>query len=221
MPSGREEGAVDATTLRILEAVGRNDAINQRGLAGEVGVALGLTNTYLRRCIRKGWIKVRQAPARRYLYYLTPRGFTEKTRLTAEYLSLSLSLFRKARDESKTLFDECRARGWTRAMLYGYSDLAEIALIAARNAEVDVVAIIDPASALEHVGGVPLIKTIKDSPAADAVIVTQLSAAGEAYGNLIALWPSERVLVLPLLGVRLKDERGVTTPAQRRARRVS
>ena len=60
--------------------------MTQRHLADRLGVALGLANSYLRRCARKGLIKITQAPDNRYLYYLTPQGFTEKTRLTARYL---------------------------------------------------------------------------------------------------------------------------------------
>ena len=41
-------------------------------------MALGLTNAYLKRCIRKGFIKVTQIPANRYAYYLTPRGLQKK-----------------------------------------------------------------------------------------------------------------------------------------------
>ena len=63
--------------------VEENSQITQRSLASELGIALGLTNAYLKRCVRKGWVKINQAPANRYAYYLTPRGFAEKSRLTA------------------------------------------------------------------------------------------------------------------------------------------
>src|ERR1700691_5592313 len=97
--------------LGLLESVERDGAQTQRRLAGEVGVALGLLNAYLRRCINKGLVKVREAPARRYAYYLTPQGFAEKSRLTAEYLSDSFSFFRKAKDHCTRLFEEAAARG--------------------------------------------------------------------------------------------------------------
>jgi DNA-binding MarR family transcriptional regulator len=73
--------------LGLLAAVERDSALTQRHLARELGIALGLANAYLRRCTKKGLIKMRQAPLNRYAYYLTPRGFAEKSRLTAEYLS--------------------------------------------------------------------------------------------------------------------------------------
>ena len=70
----REEQLV----LELLEAVGQKNDVSQRHLARHMGVALGLANSYLKRCIRKGFIKISEAPANRYLYYLTPTGFAEK-----------------------------------------------------------------------------------------------------------------------------------------------
>ena len=74
----------DSVTLNILDTVEQNEHISQRDLSRKLGVALGLANSYLKRCVRKGLIKVQQAPANRYLYYLTPKGFSEKSRLTAQ-----------------------------------------------------------------------------------------------------------------------------------------
>ena len=62
----------NARTLEILDIVQRNEQVSQRHLARQLGVALGLANSYLKRCVKKGWVKVQQAPANRYLYYLTP-----------------------------------------------------------------------------------------------------------------------------------------------------
>ena len=49
--------------------------MTQRSMANELGIALGMANAYIKRCIRKGFIKVRQIPSNRYAYYLTPTGF--------------------------------------------------------------------------------------------------------------------------------------------------
>ncbi|MGH6953338.1 MAG: winged helix-turn-helix transcriptional regulator, partial [Alphaproteobacteria bacterium] len=106
-------------TLGVLEAVHGNSALTQRSAARELGIALGLANAYLRRCVKKGWVKVRQVPPNRYAYYLTPKGFTEKSRLTAEYLSSSFKFFRRARAECDELFRRCAARGWRRVALCG------------------------------------------------------------------------------------------------------
>src|SRR5215472_10062073 len=90
--------------LGLLESVGRDGGQTQRRLASELGIALGLVNAYLKRCIKKGLVKVSQAPARRYAYYLTPQGFAAKSRLTMEYLSESFSFFRRARADCTESF---------------------------------------------------------------------------------------------------------------------
>ena len=79
--------------LGLLELLGRESAQSQRRLAAELGIAVGLVNIYLKRCVKKGLLKMSDAPARRYAYYLTPQGFSEKARLTLEYLSFSFDLF--------------------------------------------------------------------------------------------------------------------------------
>src|SRR5579885_1369574 len=119
----------DAVTRGILETIDTRSDVSQRHLADNLGVALGLANLYLKRCVRKGLIKVKQIPPNRYLYYLTPKGFAEKSRLTAEYLGSSFTFFRRARTQLEAALAECRERGWKRVALYGKSELAEIAAL--------------------------------------------------------------------------------------------
>src|SRR5450631_1552020 len=92
--------------LGLLQSVERDGGQSQRRLAAELGIALGLVNAYLKRCIKKGLVKVGEAPARRYAYYLTPQGFAEKSRLTVDYLSSSFSFFRRARSDCSELMAE-------------------------------------------------------------------------------------------------------------------
>jgi len=82
----------ESRTLEVLEKIEKHNNLTQRHLADSLGVALGLANSYMKRCVRKGLIKVHQAPANRFLYYLTPKGFAEKSRLTAKYLSTSVDI---------------------------------------------------------------------------------------------------------------------------------
>src|SRR6202035_6168293 len=140
----RETGVM----LGLLSAVERDSTVTQRHLARELGIALGLANAYLKRCAKKGLIKMRQAPLNRYAYYLTPRGFAEKSRLTAEYLTVSLDFFRSARRDCTAVLSACQARGWRRIVLCGAGELAEIAVLSAADAEVEIICIIDSTSLL-------------------------------------------------------------------------
>src|SRR4051812_8348549 len=132
--------------LGLLESVERDGGQTQRRLASELGVALGLVNAYLKRCVKKGLLKAGEAPTRRYGYYLTPQGFAEKASLTVDYLAYSFSLFRKARSEYGEVLGAASARGFSRVALAGVSDLAEIATICALDVGTEVVAVVDPLS---------------------------------------------------------------------------
>ena len=110
-PTDEENERKGEITLKVLNAVHRDDAVTQRNLAKDLGVALGIANAVLKRCVEKGLVKVRHTPARRYAYYLTPQGFSEKSRLTARYLSNSLRFFREARVQFIEIFRACAAEG--------------------------------------------------------------------------------------------------------------
>ena len=136
----------DRLTLEVLSAVEGGADFSQRRLASQMGVALGLANSYVKRCVRKGLIKINEAPANRYAYYLTPKGFTEKSRLTARFLSSSLDFYRKAADSCSELFAECERNRYSDVILCGESDLAEIAFLQALDSNVNVLGIYHPGS---------------------------------------------------------------------------
>ena len=48
--------------LEILTAIGEGRPLTQRALAERLGVALGLTNLYLKRLATKGYIKIVDFP---------------------------------------------------------------------------------------------------------------------------------------------------------------
>ena len=166
----------ESLTLEILDTVQRNEQLSQRHLSRQLGVALGLANSYLKRCVRKGWVKVQQAPANRYLYYLTPMGFAEKSRLTAEYLSTSLGFYREAGNSCARLLDQCASNQWRRLLLCGASDLAEIATLRAMEREFTIVGFYDPACPRDMFLGKPVWRELQSADAHDARILTEIAA---------------------------------------------
>jgi DNA-binding MarR family transcriptional regulator len=181
------------STRLMLDAIETQDSVTQRSLAADLGIALGLTNIYLKRCINKGLIKVRKAPARRYAYYLTTKGFTEKARLTAKFLSRSLSFFRLAREDCSEVFISCKARGITRVVLVGAGDLCEIATLAALDSGIEVVAILDEETNRQKFAGVPVIRSLPESAGAYAVVVTDIREPQAAYDRMTAALGSDLV----------------------------
>ena len=209
MPKPSQETGDPEIVLGLLTSIERNSAITQRKLAGDLGIALGLANSYLRRCVRKGLIKIGQVPLNRYAYYLTPQGFAEKSRLTAEYLTVSFNFFRRARSDCAELLQECAGRGWTRVALCGAGDLAEVAVLSAGESEIEVVCVIDAARAGGRCISVPIVADLaaaQQQGAFDGVILTDTQAPQRRFDELIASGPvfglSAVAVVAPsLLGI--------------------
>jgi DNA-binding MarR family transcriptional regulator len=205
---GTLDGTVDGDTeitLGLLNAVQESSAVTQRSMANDLGIALGLANAYLKRCVRKGYIKVSQIPPNRYAYYLTPHGFSEKSRLTAEYLSSSFTFFRRARSQCEADLDRCAALGWTRVALAGASELAEIATLCAVERPVSLVGLIDPDRdpdpTSDRYAGLRVAKTPTELEPLDAILITDLRDPQGAYERLSGLMANDRLMTPPLLRV--------------------
>jgi predicted transcriptional regulator len=186
----------------LLEAVESNEAMTQRSVALELGVALGLVNTYLKRCVKKGLIKVQQVPPRRYAYYLTPKGFREKSRLTAKYLSSSLSFFRRAREDCDVALEAALQRRMKRVALVGAGDLAEICAFSALESAVTVAAIIvdENWTGSARLAGLDLVEAgALNIEEIDGLILTAMSDHLDCYRSAVELVGEERVIVPDLL----------------------
>jgi DNA-binding MarR family transcriptional regulator len=188
-------------TLGLLNAVHEDARATQRSLASELGIALGLTNAYLKRCVRKGWIKISQVPANRYAYYLTPKGFAEKSHLTGRYLRRSFDFYRQARSQCDALLRECGQRRFGRVALYGRGELAEIALLCSLQHKIEIIGIADPAAPAGEFLHLPLVGTVAELERPEAVILTDVRRPQRAWSMLSAEFPSDRVLVPALLGI--------------------
>ncbi len=195
----KREHTDEQRMLELLDAVGRETELNQRRLAREMGVALGLANSYLKRCVRKGLVKINSAPANRYLYYLTPKGFAEKSRLTAKYLSTSFEFYRRAGDSCLRALNECAARQWSTVLLAGVSDLAEIAALRALESGIEIVGVYDRDSTRRRLVARPVWRALKDVGEFDGCVLTDLRVPERMYEHLISRVGSERVLVPDLL----------------------
>ena len=95
--------------LRVLELVEERDRITQRGVATELEIALGMANALIKRLVLKGFIKVKDAPSRRYKYYITPEGFIEKGRLVSRYIANSFKFFGEVRRDYEMLANQVSA----------------------------------------------------------------------------------------------------------------
>jgi len=202
----------ESLTLEILEAIDAQSDLTQRHLARRTGIALGLTNAYLKRCVRKGLIKIHQTPANRYLYYLTPSGFAEKTRLTAHYLSYSFKFYRRAAESCASAFEDCRMRNLRRVVFCGASDLAEIASDRALEYGIEVMCVYEPGSDKERFLTHPLVAKMDHIPEADVWMLTDLADPQATYEQLVDRVAPGRLIVPSILAFSKPELAGDSGP---------
>ncbi len=200
MPSEGDRRPVDIEPHRellVLEAIAANEQTTQRSLASQLGIALGLTNLYLKRLVLKGLVKCVNVQSNRVRYLLTPKGLAEKSRLTYEFMDYSLRLYRDARQRLRTVVEPVARRHAVRIAIYGTGEAAELAYLCLKECGVEPVAIFGntpaptflgiPVVEIGDVGRVPfdaMVVATLDDPAG---LLAELEARGVAREKLIAL----------------------------------
>jgi DNA-binding MarR family transcriptional regulator len=197
----RERPVEARAELRLFTVLETGALESQASLSNRVGAAVGLVNALLRRAVRKGYVKMTSAPARRYTYYLTPKGFSEKSRLVAEYLNSSLSFFREARGEYAALFAAAERDGLRRLVLIGAGELPEIAALAAMETNVTLVAVVDDSTNQRRIAGIDVMRSLFDVPHFDAVVIADARSPQATYDAVRSALPGVRVLCPSVLQI--------------------
>ena len=187
-------------TLGLLNAVDESSSVTQRAVAKELGIALGLVNTYLKRCVKKGLIKVSQVPANRYAYYLTPKGFSEKARLTGEYLSQGFQLFRLSRSQIVEIMEDCENQGLKKIVLVGATDITEIAILCAQEFDLGISGILVDNDQEAEFGSIRVVNDILELEDFDAIIYTSLGQSAEDLNIIRNHFHDGPIFIPPILG---------------------
>ena len=170
--------------LQLLEAVEEDSRVTQRGLATKLGIALGLTNIYLKRLVRKGYIKCVNVQSNRLTYLITPRGIAEKARLTYEFIDYSLHLYSEVRQHLRAMLHECAVSG-ARVAIYGRGEAAELAYLSLKEFRLEPIAIFDEQGGQEFLGMPVRAIAEHETVPYDLIVVATLESSGQQWSNLI------------------------------------
>ena len=129
--------------LLLLNAISEDTNVTQRDLSRRLGVALGLTNLYVKRLASRGYIKIINIKTNRLRYLLTPKGIAEKSRLTYTYLSYSLRMYREARDSLGTALSHVVEDGHKHIAFFGIGEAAEVAYLCLKENGLELCAVFD------------------------------------------------------------------------------
>lgn len=184
-------------SLLLMTELETGEPVSQREIAGRLGIALGLVNSYLKSLVKKGLVQVKAYPRNRFAYLLTPKGLAEKSHLAYLHLSNYHKLYRITRQDSLNLFHELRARGVKRVRFCGVDYLAEITYLSLCEAGLELDLVMD-----EEAGGNFLGRTIvslEDGIRGQAgpVVITCLPRAGELKAALLGLGVADKDILAP------------------------
>lgn len=171
--------------LEILHEVSKSEHVNQRYLSKKLGMASGLVNLYIKRLAHKGYIKVSGMQRRRLKYLLTPRGISEKTRLTYEFALISYKYFKNATDDIRKKLAELEKAGQTNVVVYGTGELAEMCLLLIKEFDFRVVAVLDDHADSNRFLGYPVVpKDVLRSLRFDKIIIAKIDGHEEVNSLL-------------------------------------
>ena len=143
--SGKSANQDSYKSLQLLDEISKGETLSQRDLSKKLNVALGLVNSYLKNLVSKGYVTIKTIPAKRYTYYLTPKGFTEKTRLTYQLLQDYTNIYKEARKNFQTLFHDLSMSGAKKVVFAGVDEVAEIAYLSLQEVDIELAGAFDDA----------------------------------------------------------------------------
>lgn len=180
-----DSGPEHYRSLQILDELSNNDSLTQRDLSKRLGIALGLVNSYMKNLVAKGYITIKNIPPKRFAYYLTPKGFTEKTRLTYHLLQDYTRIYREAKTNFRKLFHELEEEGVKKVLFAGADEVAEIAYITLQETNLELTGVVDADRAGQQFFGRD-VKTDIDDTHFDTIVITSYLQQDHVFQALLS-----------------------------------
>ena len=188
--------------LHILSDINNGIFHSQRKISRQLGISAGLANLYIKRCLKKGLIKLQTVPKKRYIYYLTPKGFIEKSKLTAEYLSSSFSLYRNMREDCFKILTNCKKKN-KKIFLHSASELSEVFILTAKEINLEFYGIVIPNSNLKNFFGIKVFSQVpKNSVKIETIILCDIKSSYDTFLKLKKLFSKKEIIVPQILNIK-------------------
>jgi DNA-binding MarR family transcriptional regulator len=110
----------------LLNEIAQDSMVTQANLSNRLGIAVGSVNWYIKRLIRRGWIKVSHLDRTRLKYDLTSKGMAVFTQRAVSYARDSLKVYGDFRNKAKAFVGELNQKGITQAYVEGDDEMVDI-----------------------------------------------------------------------------------------------
>ena len=178
--------------VKLLTTLAENPETTQRDLATEMGISLGMMVSYMKSCIHKGFVRSKQVSPKRWAYFVTPKGFTEKSIMATSYLCRAMTFYRDTRIQLEELFESCKERNIKTVALIGVSEVSEIATLVAKSFALELV--LYDTNSFKY----------QDLQQFDAVLITDIVEPQNLFDSLKKEIKEERLLSIPILCIARK-----------------
>lgn len=110
----------------LLDALSQDSTSTQAGLASRLGMAVGSVNWYIKRLVKRGYVKVSHLDRTRLKYDLTPKGMSVFTERAMQYARDSLEVYKDFRQKAKKLVAALEKEGIDMVCLKGDDEVMDI-----------------------------------------------------------------------------------------------
>jgi len=101
---------LDESQFKTLRELSRDGTLSQRELSKKMGMSLGRVNYIVNQLLQKGYIRARRFKNSKhriaYMYYLTPKGMSEKVKQTCNFLQRKTEEYERLKEEIEILRQE-------------------------------------------------------------------------------------------------------------------
>lgn len=126
------EHPISEKEFELINILANGLSSNQRELAVNACISLGMANLLLKRLVTKGYLRVRQLNRRKVEHILTAKGFSEKARKSYNYTLKTLRSMTDVKHRIQNVVSALHAKGTRDFILIGSGDLGDLAEIAIR-----------------------------------------------------------------------------------------
>lgn len=187
--------------FNFFSAIEKAEEKTQKTISSEIAVSIGMANALIKKFLKKGLIKVQQAPYKRFVYYLTPEGFSDKVKLVREYINESLGFFRKVRADFNRILINDNSDGY---YLYGVSEICEIAILSTQENNKKIISIVDKNFKGKKYLNYPVVKKYPKNLKKNKILLTSQTSSQDDYFHLIEVFNPDVILVAECLYVSKK-----------------
>ena len=120
--------------LRILDD---NENMSQREIARKTGISLGTVNSLIKKCVKKGLLKIERLNSRNLRYILTPAGLKEKMQRTLAFVKRSYQAIIEFKNRIKELTETKTNQGHEIWVLGEQDEIYQLVVDALKEINVD------------------------------------------------------------------------------------